>query len=367
MSVINTMLLKLEARGAPAPSGDEAIDSAALPLPQIPVRPPRSVVGWRLPVLVVGGIALVGLAAFADWPRLMQAAPAAATVVPAPLVATATGSNPASPTPDATPAAPPVVAAPAPDLPTVAMAAPAPTVATPAPPTAVPAAAKARADAPAVANGDTATPAIASLAPPVAMPARIDKRPTPQSAGQQAQALYREAAAQAQAGQRHPALERAHAALAIDPRHAPSRQLAALLEHETGASGRAVQLLRQGLALAPGDQAQALLLARVLVTQGSHAEALSTLDQYGLAGAEADGLRGGILAQLGEFRRSLAAYEAAARQQPGNAMWWFGLAVALDSDGQAPRARLAYARAQAIGLPRDDLATYASQRIGALD
>ena len=108
-------------------------------------------------------------------------------------------------------------------------------------------------------------------------------------------------------------------------------------------------------------------MARILVAQGANADALGVLDQHAVAGADADGLRGGILAQQGDFRRSLAAYDSAARQQPGNAMWWFGLGVALDSEGQAPRARQAYARAQSIGLPREDLTAYAAQRLQSLD
>lgn len=346
MSVINTMLLKLEARGAPAAvAGNEAVESAAAPLPTMPARRSGSSTSWRLPLLMVGGLALIGLTAFADWPKLMAKAPpaVAAAAAPTPVQAAAPAATPVAATPvAATPPAPATrVAALAPAL--------------------VPA-------APAAATESAAgIPVPASLAPPLAMPSRIEKRSVAPSAAQQALIHYREATTQAQAGQRRPALEQAHAALAIDPRHAPSRLLAALLEHETGASQRAVQLLRDGLALTPGDTAQALLLARVLVAQGANTEALATLDQHGVAGADADGLRGGILAQQGDFRRSLAAYESAARQQPGQAMWWFGLAVALDSEGQAPRARQAYARAQAIGLPRDDLSAYASQRLGALD
>lgn len=379
MSVINTMLLKLEARGAPAAvAGNEAVESAAAPLPTMPARRSGSSTSWRLPLLMVGGLALIGLTAFADWPKLMAKAPPAvaaaapqaadAPVAPADAAPVATASETASET-----AAAPTAAAPTPVQATAPAATPVaatPVAATPpAPATRVAALAPALVPAAPAAATESAAgiPVPASLAPPLAMPSRIEKRSVAPSAAQQALIHYREATTQAQAGQRRPALEQAHAALAIDPRHAPSRLLAALLEHETGASQRAVQLLRDGLALTPGDTAQALLLARVLVAQGANTEALATLDQHGVAGADADGLRGGILAQQGDFRRSLAAYESAARQQPGQAMWWFGLAVALDSEGQAPRARQAYARAQAIGLPRDDLSAYASQRLGALD
>ena len=205
-------------------------------------------------------------------------------------------------------------------------------------------------------------------APPVAaLPARIDKRPAASTPEQRALLLHRQATELAQAGQRRTALERAREALSIAPQLAATRLLAAVLEHETGANDRAVRLLREGLLTHPRDAAQGLLLARVLVAQGAQAEALAALDQHAVSGPDADGLRGGILAQQGDFPRSLAAYEDAARQQPGNPMWWFGLGVALESTGQAPRARQAYARARSIGLPSDDLAAYAEQRLRTPD
>ena len=140
-----------------------------------------------------------------------------------------------------------------------------------------------------------------------------------------------------------------------------------MLEHETGADDRASALLRDGLARHPQDTAQALLLARILVAQGDGTQALAVLDKHGVTGADADGLRGGVLAKMGDFKQALTAYESAARAQPANPMWWFGLGVALDSEGFGQRARQAYLRAQAIGLQRADLISYADQRIAALD
>jgi MSHA biogenesis protein MshN len=136
-----------------------------------------------------------------------------------------------------------------------------------------------------------------------------------------------------------------------------------VLEHELGASERAAQLLQDGLALTPGDAAQALLLARIQVAQGDAHAALATLELNAVTGAEAEGLRGGILAQQGRFQAALPAYESAARQQPANPMWWFGLGVALDAEGQGGKARLAFARAQQLGLQRDDLQQFVDQRL----
>ena len=140
-----------------------------------------------------------------------------------------------------------------------------------------------------------------------------------------------------------------------------------MLLHEQGAAGRAASLLRDGLVQDPAQPALALLLARVLLDQGAPDPALEVLDRFALTSADAQGLRAGILAQQGDFKRSMNAYESALSQQPGNATWWMGLGVTLESDGQPQRARQAYARAQQIGVRGDELTTYLAQRLNALD
>ncbi len=353
MSVINAMLKKLDERGIPLPPGGAALN----PLPPSALQP-ASAARWRLPAIVLIGGAAVAFTALADWPQLVRPAkqahaPAASA---ASLNAETAVSEPTAASAIATAAAPASAASPGGALPSVAVAAPA-----------MRAAAEPRSQPARTAGSASGIALPPSLATPAPLPARIDKRLVATNAEQRVLALYRGATALAQSGQSRAALERAHEALAIDAQHAPTRFLAAVLEHESGASERAAQLLRDGLAANPRNAAQALLLARILVAQGDAAEAMATLDRHGVMGPDADGLRGGILVQQGDFKRSLDAYESAARQQPANAMWWLGLGVALDSEGHGQRARQAYARAQAIGLPRDDLVSYVDQRLRALD
>lgn len=197
--------------------------------------------------------------------------------------------------------------------------------------------------------------------------ARVEMRVSAGHAESRAQLAYRQAVATAQAGQRQSALRLAHESITLDPLHAAARQLVAVLEHEQGDTDRATGVLRDGLAIDARQSTLALLLARLLVTQGSADAALAVLDKHGVVGSEADGLRAGVWAQQGEFKTALLAYESALRQQPGNAIWWLGLGVALESDGQAQRARQAYGRAQSLGLLRDDLAVYVDQRLRALE
>lgn len=205
---------------------------------------------------------------------------------------------------------------------------------------------------------------LASLPP---TPPRIDKRPRAPDAAQRQALLYRQAVDAAQAGQRLASIALAHEVLAQNPRHEPARQLAAHLEFEAGSPERAVTLLRDGLAQPGAGPALALALARVLAAEGLPDEALAVLDAHQVTGPEAAGLRGGVLARRGDYAAALPAYEAAARAQPMNGMWWLGLGVALDALGEPARARQAFAKAQAVGLPRDDLASYAEQRLRALE
>jgi MSHA biogenesis protein MshN len=203
--------------------------------------------------------------------------------------------------------------------------------------------------------------------PPAPTQGTVEKKLSAQSAEQRAQSAYLQAVESMQSGRPRQALEQALDALKQYPRHPAARHLAAVLLHEQGASDRAAALLHEGLALNAHQPALSLLLARLLADQGAPGQALEVLDRHSLRNAEAEGLRGGILAQQGNFKGSLTAYEAAARQQPGNATWWLGLGVALESTSQPQQARQAYARAQALGLPSDELASHVAQRLRALE
>jgi predicted negative regulator of RcsB-dependent stress response len=342
-----------------------------------------------LVLMAVAGVAAIGFAAFGDWPAWLGR----------------TGAVPMPPSPALVAAAdPPLAASPAAAASSMAAEPTSPSAAVPALALA-PSTTLSRAPSPATprrANGATAeqtvkspttpgvtpgvTPVVTRIVAPATAPpaqtativstdsagsanapAAIDKRAVALKPTQRATLLLRQAHESAQAGQPRAALALAREALTIDPSLAGARLLAAVLEHETGASERAAQLLRDGLAREPRDGAQALLLARVQVAQGDGPGALATLEQHALHGAEADGLRGGILTQQGDHLGALKAYEAAARQQPANPMWWLGLGIALDGGGDAPRARQAYARALAIGLPRDDLTQFADRRLRGND
>ncbi len=202
--------------------------------------------------------------------------------------------------------------------------------------------------------------------PPLLAVGRVDKRAQPSTPELRAAPLYSAAVEAAQAGQSRAAIAKAQEALAVHPQHTGARLLAAALEQETGGAGRAVTVLKEGLVLTPGQATLALALARVQAQQGAPEEALATLEQHQVQGPEAQGLRGGVLARRADYAGALQAYEAAARAQPQNSLWWLGLGVSLEALGEPARARLAFAKAQAMGLAREDLAAYVQERLATL-
>jgi tetratricopeptide (TPR) repeat protein len=346
VSVINRMLHDLDARAA-----------AALPAPPetpagIPTAPRwtprRDNPRWRMAtILLVGGsavaaVALADLSPFVSTPRMAAHQGDAA-------------AEPAGGAPDAADAADVVPAVPTAGTP------PQPGTPPPRQAGATPATQNTRPGPPPAAQ-PVPEPQLATPLPPL-----ITKRSVAPAAEQLAAAALREAMELARAGQRQAALQRAQEALALAPAQGAARQLAAVLQHESGDTAGALALLREGAQMPAPAPALTLLLARLLGAQGLADEALEVLRRHDLRSAEAEGLRGGLLAQQGHYDQALPAYESAVHQQPGHAMWWFGLAVALDSQGQGERARQAFAQARGLGLPREDLLTYTEQRLRALN
>jgi MSHA biogenesis protein MshN len=355
MSVINEMLQQLDRRrAAPASAGAPLAPVAAAATPQ-----------RRLAVIVAAGTAAIGLAAYGDWPSTLAGSHAApmpaatgaagptapsAAAAPAAAVAGVPGAAPAADAPAPKPATTKPAAAPKPpasDAPFM----PAPTLTAAAATMAEPAKA-------ASANAPAAAPATAPAA-------QVDKKFNPASPLQRAQALHAQAVDAAGSGHRQTAIERATEALKFDPALHAARHLAAVLLVEAGRAGDAEALIAQALN-AQTPAASALLLAQLVAERGDAGAALALLERQRLTGAEADGLRAALLAQQGDFAHALPAYEAALRRQPDNATWWAGLAVALEAEGQPQRARAAYERAAAIGLPSPDLAAHAESRLRAL-
>lgn len=402
MSVINRMLQDLEARRAGTAQAPPAVRAT-------PAQSDRK----RLLFWMAGGVAAAATLAFGDWPQLWSAqaarAPRAVVIVaagvpgvdgaqtrghaenPGALVAPA-ASAAAAPTLAPTPAPTPAATLPAAEVsrqraPTRVAPLGAETSDRPPKAAAEPlmlasasygleptlrssaAALLAPVHKGVVAPPDPASVPAPALAPAPARnetPGRVDKQMSAQSPAQRAQLLYQQGMESMGTGHGRMALERLQQALAIQPTLTAARVQAVTLLGEQGQHAEAEALARDGLALAPGEAQLSYLLARSLAGQGDAPGALAVLDRSASPGPDAFGLRAGLLSQQGDFRRASADYEKAVRLQPGNSLWWLGLGVALEAQGQPQQARRVYARAQALGMDSHDLNLFLDQKLAAL-
>ena len=351
MSVINDMLTALDARRAATPAGMAAVPAAR-----------GAIKSRRVQFMLVLGATAVTATALADWPQLLSAntrtpqppaivdaAPLAADAAPVRpgaltlAIATATATTPASRTPRPV-AAPPAIAQPSAQK----AAAVAQTAALTAP-----------ADAPAHA---------AALATPPTPAARgtVEKHLIAPSAAQRAALAYRLALDMGASGHSGSAIDRALEALQADPDHVGARQLAAVLMFEARRLDEARAVLRAGLERTPQQPRLAYLLARLQAETGDADGALALLPGGVALAGEAHGLRAAILARQGRFKEALPAYEAALRQDPGNAAWWLGLGLALEANDQVDLARQALRRARALGTLGPDVQSYVEQKLASL-
>ena len=369
MSVINRMLRDLDARRASTGGAGDAPNPAVR---ATPASPPRR----QLWLLLLGGGVAISAAAFGDWPTALSK-----TARPPTPVAMVEGAEAVSaPLPQTPPATSPTAQSAAP-TPTAVSSAESSTKLAMVPPTLPPTARadEPRAQAP-LARVATARSQPAAIALPaltgaphsdgLGAPAEagsVDKRLLTPPAAQRALDLYRQALELATSGHGRAALEKLHDALKLDPGLLSARLHAVTLSLELGQPVQAEAIALQGLAVAPHEPQLTYLLARVLADRGDAAGAIAHLDRATRLSGEAFGLRAGLLAQRGEFERALHDYEQAVRAQPGNSLWWLGLGVTLEAAGHAPQARLAYARAQSVGIERHELNLFVDQKLVALE
>lgn len=200
--------------------------------------------------------------------------------------------------------------------------------------------------------------------PPLTLPAgKVERTAAAQSPAQRALALYRQGIELVSSGHAGSGADKLAQALQIDPALHDARLTLAGLMLEQGRGAEAETLAQEGLQARAADPQLSYLLARALADRGDAAGAIDKLASARALGPDALGLRAGLHAQQGDFKQALVDYEAAVRAQPGNSLWWLGLGVALEAQGRAIEARQAYAKAQGLGLPREELAAFIEQRL----
>lgn len=282
-------------------------------------------------------------------------APAAATAATAAATATATGAELSKPATEQ-----PAVARV--ETPTLAAATP-----TPAPQPA----AEVKSAGPATAAQPAAErkPAAAVTPAPEATAARMEKTPRALTPEQQAEQAFRAATAAFNRQAFTEAEGGFTKALALQPTHTGAREgLAALLMH-TGRSDEAQGLLRAGRALLPRHYAFVQLLARAHIARGEDQAALDLLQQArGIAGHDPEYWAFVATAhqRLQQHHEAVQNYRAAVRLQPSAARAWIGMGISLEALKDTASAQTAY-RTALDGQGLDvTLIRFAEQRLAAL-
>jgi len=156
--------------------------------------------------------------------------------------------------------------------------------------------------------------------------------------------------------------------LANDPAAHKVRDMLVTAYLAQGRSAEALQLLEQGLSVAPKHAAFALRLARLLASAGRAEQALGVLRRHEQDSPSGPylALEGALSQQLGQFQRSVDAYRGALAQVPDRGGWWVGLAIAQEGAGQRLAALDSYRRGLTAGGLSNALKEYARRRVEAL-
>ncbi len=200
----------------------------------------------------------------------------------------------------------------------------------------------------------------------------VEKRATPLSAGERADAEYQKALALHLQGQAAEARVIFASALREDRRHAGARQALAVGLVGDGKLDEAQALLAEGLELNPRELQLSATLARVQAQRQDSNAAITTLKAALAAGpataqktevADARALLATLQQRSGSHADAIENYSLALRQVPGNGTWWIGLGISLAATGRAESARDAFQRARATDSLSPDLDRYVEQRL----
>lgn len=197
----------------------------------------------------------------------------------------------------------------------------------------------------------------------------MQKKPLPLSPAQRAELAYRQGTEQLRKGAYTDAEASLREALALNPRLYRAREALAALLINTGRAEAAREVLAQGLRLDPGYAPFAALYARLLVNQGEVAQAAQALERAAPDLAAQPGYYAFLAAlyqRLGRYAQAAQLYQQVLRLRPQNGVWWMGLALSLEGDGNDAAALQAYARARDSGNLAPKLLSYVNERIAAL-
>ena len=146
--------------------------------------------------------------------------------------------------------------------------------------------------------------------------------------------------------------------LLLIPEHETARKQLAALWYGKKSYQNAINLLSQGIALAPKAEEMRLMSARIYYEQGQAGQAYNILSPLKRSTSkEVQVLLANTAAELNEHDNAISAYKNLIALEPKVSRWWLGLAISLDSLGDFTSARDAYQQA----IQRNNLSSSAMQ------
>ena len=155
--------------------------------------------------------------------------------------------------------------------------------------------------------------------------------------------------------------------LLLQPEHELGRKQLAALWFGRQAHQAAINVLAQGIALAPNNLGFRLMQAKIYLSQGLEEKAYQILQ--GAAGNDNQEYLAALAnaaQQTGRYRQASEFYQQLTRLQPGLSRWWLGLGVAYDSNSQFDLAVSAYRSALQVGNLSMSSSRFARQRLQQL-
>ncbi len=182
--------------------------------------------------------------------------------------------------------------------------------------------------------------------------------------------LYQAGLKSLEAGDSTTAAKNFEQALALNPGLVDARlRLISILQQRQEQTAAEMQL-RQGLQATPENVVLRKTYARLLLSGKRYAEAIALLEQAPRPLIQEDqeyfALLAAIFQESGHFADAARLYRELVNIRPQNALWWFGLGLAADQDGDGSMAQKAYQAALALPGLRPDLQVYVRNRLQVL-
>ncbi len=230
--------------------------------------------------------------------------------------------------------------------------------------------------------GSPLTKIAAAAASPTKQSSPTAKRPGARNAGglaktphavspqEEAQAAYRRGTEDLRQRRYRSAEADLQEALAADKGHLKARETLVNLLLRSGRVSEAAALLAEGVTVAPGYLPFRTGYARILVGEGDLAEAKAVLLKGDRPKLAADpgffALLAAISQRSGDYPGAAAIYRKLINRRPEAGIWWMGLGIALESEGDKTPAVEAYRKALTCDDLNADLRRFVASRASAI-